>query len=563
MAMYYEKIARINLTTGKISVQELDPALARSFIGGRGLGAKLLYDEGCAAADPLSAENKLIFITGPLTASTSPSSGRYMIVTKSPLSGMLACANSGGIWGSKLKGAGFDVLLVEGQAPEWTYLNITDGKIELLDASEYCGLDVDVVYDKLIEKHGPNASVLNIGPAGENLVLNAVVANDRDRASGRGGVGAVLGSKKLKAIVVSTTRMGLKDIAVDYPAFREANKACLARIRVKKREEQATAGDNSSYPAARSGPCVRCPISCHHLESIANTPVGSPKAESLRDYKTRCGIDDHEIICACHKLCNQLGLDTISVPMALGAAMDLYQAGYIKEEECDGIPLVPGSGETMFAWIRRMAQPTSMLARLMSEGADRLCKHYGCLEMARGGKKNFDKKSSEKSGDKSNKNTGSKPGDLHLKGHLIDPEVLGLPDPPDLTTMEGRAECAKIFQNLSSMIDSMGTCLFTSFALGIPEYTALLNAIIGTGYTTEDFLLIADRIYNMERMFNKAAGMKPEDDRLPKRLLIPLRSADGAESQITRLDLTLEDYYKARGWENAFPTKETLEKLDL
>ena len=199
---YYEKIARINLSTGEIKVEKLDVELAKKFVGGRGLGTKIVYDEGCATADPLGPDNKLVYITGPLTGAGAPSSGRYMVVTKSPLTGMIACSNSGGIWGAKLKYAGWDALIVEGEANEWTYINIEDDKIELLNAAEYVGVMSEEIDEKLKEKHGAGSSVLNIGPAGEKKVLLAAIMNDKDRAAGRSGVGAVMGSKKLKAIVV-------------------------------------------------------------------------------------------------------------------------------------------------------------------------------------------------------------------------------------------------------------------------------------------------------------------------------------------------------------------------
>ena len=210
---YYEKIARINLTTGQIKVEPLDLELAHKFIGGRGLGTKLLYDEGIATVDPLSPENKLIYITGPMTGAAAPSTGRYMVCTKSPLTGMIACSNSGGIWGAKLKYAGWDAIIVEGEAPDWTYINIDDDKIELLDAREYVGVMSEAIDEQLKVKHGADVSVLNIGPAGEKKVLLAAIMNDKDRAAGRSGVGAVMGSKKLKAIVVKATRKKLDNIA--------------------------------------------------------------------------------------------------------------------------------------------------------------------------------------------------------------------------------------------------------------------------------------------------------------------------------------------------------------
>ena len=191
---YIGKLARINLSTGEIKVEQLDLDLAKKFIGGRGLGTKILYDEGVATVDPLSEENKLIYITGPMTGTRALSSGRYMVVTKSPLTGMIGCSNSGGVWGAKLKCAGWDAIIVEGKAPEWSYINIVDDKIEILPAADYVGKLSEEVDEKLKEAH-PGCRVLNIGPAGENLSMLAAIMNDKDRAAGRGGCGAVMGSK--------------------------------------------------------------------------------------------------------------------------------------------------------------------------------------------------------------------------------------------------------------------------------------------------------------------------------------------------------------------------------
>ena len=175
---YYEKIARINLSTGEIKIEKLDLDMAHKFIGGRGLGTKMLYDEGVATVEPLSPENKLIYITGPMTGAAAPSTGRYMVVTKSPLTGMIACSNSGGIWGQKLKYAGWDAIIVEGKADKWTYITIEDDKIELHCAEEYVGMFSEKIDEVLKEKHGEEASVLNIGPAGEKQVLLAAIMND-------------------------------------------------------------------------------------------------------------------------------------------------------------------------------------------------------------------------------------------------------------------------------------------------------------------------------------------------------------------------------------------------
>ena len=596
---FYEKIARINLTTGEIKVEKLDTDLARKFIGGRGLGTKMLYDAGVATVDPLSAENQLIYITGPMTGSASPSSGRYMVVTKSPLTGMIACSNSGGIWGAKLKYAGWDALIVEGEAPDWTYINIADDKIELLDARQYVGMMSEKVDDELKAVHGPKASVLNIGPAGEKKVLLAAIMNDKDRAAGRSGVGAVMGSKKLKAIVVSTERTNIEDIIYDVPALKEANKECLKLIRENGvtgtglktygtavlvnivnnigafptknwQESYYPQGDDISGETladtylVKNSACHRCPIACGRVVNVNGKVVGGPEYEPLWAYGGNCGNNDLNVIDECNWICNELGLDAISTPCTIAAAMELYQRGYITEEECDGVPLEWGSTKALVEWTKRMGQPDSPLAWLMSSGSARLCEHYGHPEFSMSVKKQempaYDARGVQGIGITY---ATSNRGGCHVRGYMISPEVLGLPTQLDRTVIDDKAFWTKTFQDLTAVIDSMGNCLFTSFALGAPQYAALLNAATGTTYTPEELLEVGDRIYNIERMFNKAAGMKPEDDRLPKRLYTEPIVDGPSKGQLSQIKLTLPMYYEARGWVDAFPTDETLKKLGL
>ena len=595
---YYEKIARINLTTGDISVEPLDMELAHKFIGGRGLGTKMLYDAGVATVDPLSPENQLIYITGPMTGAAAPSTGRYMVVTKSPLTGMIACSNSGGIWGAKLKYTGWDAIIVEGEAPEWAYIVIDDDKIEIRDASDLVGMKSELIDDTLKERHGQDFSVLNIGPAGEKKVLLAAIMNDKDRAAGRSGVGAVMGSKKLKAIVVRATRKNLDNIA-DIDALKEATKRAMEVIRENPvtgsglrqlgtavlvnivnnigafptnnwQGSYAEYGDDISGETladtylVKAGACYRCPIACARVIKVGDKVVGGPEYEPLWAYGGNCGNNDLNTIDICNMLCNEYGLDAISTPCTIAAAMELYQRGYITEEECDGYPLEWGNTESLIEWTKRMGDPESELAWLMSSGSARLCEHYGHPEISMSVKKQempaYDARAIQGIGITY---ATSNRGGCHVRGYMISPEVLGLPEQLDRTVTTDKAAWAKTFQDLTAVIDSMGHCLFTSFAMGAPEYTDLLNAATGTTWTVEEVLNIGDRIYNIERMFNKAAGMKPEDDRLPKRLLEEPISDGPSEGMVSQLPLTLPQYYEARGWVNAFPTDETLKKLGL
>ncbi len=593
---YCGKLARIDLTTGEIKVEKLNIDDAIKFIGGRGLGTKMLLDEGVAKVDALSADNKLIYLAGPMTGTASPTAGRYMVVTKSPLTGMIASSNSGGIWGAKLKYAGWDGLIVEGISEKPVYITIDDDKIEIHDAQQYMGQKSEELDDTLKELY-PKCSVLNVGPAGENESLLACIMNDKHRAAGRSGVGAVMGSKNLKAITVTASRTKIE------PANSEELKAVSAECNKMIKENGVTGQglptfgtavlvniinntgcfpvrnwQGSYFPPAddisgetlaqdhlvKKGYCHRCPIGCGRVIELEGKVVGGPEYEPLWAYGANCGINDLEAINKANHYCNEYGLDAISTPCTIAAAMELYQLGAIKEEECDGVPLTWGNAEAIVEWTKRMGEGIIPLAKLMADGSYRLCEHYGHPEVSMSVKKQelpaYDARGIQGIGITY---ATSNRGGCHVRGYLISPEILGLPEQIDRTTTQGKATWCKIFQDLTAVIDSMGLCLFSSFALGAPQYAALLNAGTGTQYTAEQLLEVGERIYNVERMFNKEAGMKPEDDRLPKRLLEDPIPDGPSKGMVSKLDVTLPDYYSVRGWVDAFPTDETLERLGL
>lgn len=593
---YCGKIARINLTTHEIKVEQLDMDMAAKFIGGRGLGTAMLYNEGIAKVEPLSPENKLIYINGPLTGTASPTAGRYMVVTKSPLTDMIASSNSGGVWGAKLKYAGWDALIVEGQSNNWVYINIEDDKIEIHDAKKYLGLKSENC-DEEFKKVYPKASILSIGPAGEHQSLLACIMNDKDRAAGRSGVGAVMGSKRLKAIVVT----GSKNVI--EPNDREKLSNAMLRCMKLIKENGVTGSGLPTYGTAvlvniinnvggfptknwqesyydkadnisgetlkekyltRNNYCHRCPIGCGRVVNIDGKIVGGPEYEPLWAYGGNCGLDDLNAIDEANYWCNEYGLDAISTPCTIATAMELYQRGYIKDEDCAGIPLKWGSSEAIIEWTKRMGEGELALAKLMADGSYRMCEHYGCTEYSMSVKKQempaYDARAIQGIGITY---ATSNRGGCHVRGYLISPEILGLPEQIDRTAVEGKAQWAKVFQDLTAVIDSLGLCLFSSFALGVLEYTELLNAAVGTNYSAEELLVIGERIYNIERLFNKAAGMKKEDDRLPKRLLEEAILEGPSKGMVSKIEVTLPQYYEARGWKDAFPTEETLHRLGL
>ncbi len=593
---YAGKLLRINLTSGEIKTEALDLALATKFVGGRGLGTKMLLDEGVATVDPLSIDNKLAYLTGPMTATASPTSGRYMVVTKSPLTGMIASSNSGGIWGAMLKYAGWDGVIVEGKANSPVYININDDSAEILPADKYWGMTSELLDDTLKEVH-PKCSVLNIGPAGEAKSLLACIMNDKDRAAGRGGVGAVMGSKNLKAITVTASKrsVAVADADALKVATDESNKmikengvtgeglgtygtAVLVNIinnigtypTRNWQESYFSTADNTSGETmkektlVKQGFCHRCPIGCGRVVELNGKRIGGPEYEPIWAYGANCGVDDLEAITEANFWCNEYGLDAISTPCTIASAMELYQRGLITDADCDGVPLTWGSGKAIIEWTKRMGEAKLPLAKLMADGSYRLCDHYGHAELSMSVKKQelpaYDARGVQGIGITY---ATSNRGGCHVRGYTIAPEVVGLPEQLDRTSTENKAFWSKVFQDLTAVIDSMGLCLFSSFALGAPQYAAMLNGATGTTYSVEQLLEVGERIYNIERMFNKAAGMKPEDDTLPKRLLKDPIPDGPSKGMVSKLDITLPEYYEARGWVNAFPTEETLKRLDL
>lgn len=593
---YNGKLLRINLTDRSIAVEDLPMDEAIKFLGGRGLGTKLLYDEGIAKVDPLSPDNKLAYMTGPLTGTQVPTGGRYMVVTKSPLTGMIASSNSGGVWGAKLKYAGWDGIIVEGAADSPVRIHIDDNKVAILPADELWGQTTEAVDEALKELY-PKCSVLNISPAGETGSLLGCIMNDQDRAAGRSGVGAVMGSKNLKAISVVASRSVIP--VADSEALAETRKRCLEMIK----ENGVTSGGLPTYGTAvlvniinnvgslpkknwqgsyderadeisgetmtdkylvKQGFCHRCPIGCGRVVKVDGKVVGGPEYEVLWAYGTNCGVDEIEPIFKANMLCNELGMDAISVPCTIAAAMELYQRGYITEEECEGVPLEWGSTEAIVEWTKRMGYGETELGRLMAQGSYRLCEHYGHPEYSMSVKKQempaYDARGIQGIGITY---ATSNRGGCHVRGYMISPEVLGLPEQLDRESTEGKASWAMTFQDLTAVIDSVGMCLFTSFALGAPEYADLINAATGTSYDPAGLLEVGERIYNIERLFNKEAGMKPEDDRLPKRLTEEPITDGPSKGDVSQIKVTLPDYYKVRGWVDAFPTDETLERLAL
>lgn len=597
MSGYSGKFLRINLSTGQIDQENLDMELAIKFVGGRGLATYYMAQEIDPEIEPFDSANKIIFATGPLTGSQAPTGGRYMVVTKSPLSGTIASSNSGGFWGAELKRAGYDFIIVEGKSDKPCYIYINDDTVEIKDAKQYWGKLVSQTTDLLLQETGdPKARVLTIGPAGEKLALLACVMNDKYRAAGRSGVGAVMGSKNLKAIVVRGTGK-LK------PAREDETKKVLKDIRKKIKENDVTGKGLPTYGTAalvnlinqsgiyptnnfqeayfetadktsgetlaekylvRNMACFHCPIACGRYSKVDDVEGEGPEFETLWAYGASCGVDDLPAIIKANKWCNEYGLDTISAGATIACAMELYKKGIIGSDEIDGPALKFGSGEAIVEWTRKMGAGEGFGAKL-TRGSYRLAEEFGVPELSMSVKKlelpAYDPRGVQGHG---LQYATSNRGGCHVRGYMIAPEIVGLPEKLDPHSIEGKAVWVKIFQDLTAVIDSLGLCLFTSFALGPDDYKDLFNAIVGLDWTKETLLEAGDRIWNIERVFNLKAGIRPEQDKLPRRLLTEPIPKGPCKGHVHRLPELLPEYYKERGWnEHGLPTEVKLTQLNI
>ncbi|HHV78827.1 MAG TPA: aldehyde ferredoxin oxidoreductase family protein [Firmicutes bacterium] len=594
------QVLRVDLTKGKISVEKLDSGLAEKFLGARGLASKILYDEVPPQTDALSPKNKLLLFTGALTGTGAISASRYNAVTKSPLTGTIAASNSGGYWGPELKFAGFDGIIVEGASEAPVYLWVEDGHAEIRSAAHLWGKSTHETEDILRGETDPDAKVLSIGPAGEKLVRIACIVNDKNRAAGRSGVGAVMGSKKLKAIVVRGTG-GIK--VAEMKAFRDT----VLDILKNKVKPNATTGvglpaygtallvnvinahgifptfnfrtgiferanDISGEKLAetflvRKKACFSCPISCGRATVIPSGKYKSsgegPEYEAAWALGADCGIYDLAAVTRANHLCNELGLDPISLGSTLACAIELYEKGYLSREQA-GMELKWGDGE-MLVKATELTARREGLGDLLAEGSYRMASELGHPELSMSTKAQeypaYDPRGAQGIG--LNYATSNR-GGCHVRGYMISPEILGSPQKLDPLTTKDKAAWTKTFQDLTAAVDSAGICLFTTFAIGAPELADMLKYATGIDYTVERVLEVGERVWNLERLFNLAAGILADKDTLAPRLLNEPMPEGPAKGLVVKLGEMLPEYYKLRGWsDEGVPLEATLERLGL
>lgn len=588
---YAEKILYVDLTRERTMEEPFPEEWRRAYIGGRGLGVRILEDLVNPGIDPLGPENVLVFATGPTAGSGLPLGSRYDVVTKSPLTGTLTSANSGGKFGTSMKRAGYDAVVILGRAERPVSLLLDDGHAEVRDASPLWGMTTSETTAALQEDLGdPGASVACIGPAGERLVRFAGIINETSRAAGRGGVGAVMGSKNVKAVVAR----GSGRITV---ADRDRFLALKKEIAEKIRENAISGGglprfgtavlvnivnenyilptrnfQTAHFPAAEnvsgermagtilSGKmgCQTCVIQCGRDVEIAGKRTTGPEYETIWAFGPDCGIDDLAAVSEANNLCNDLGLDTISTGSTIACAMELSEKGYIDDE------VRFGDAEQMVDLVRRIGRREGIGDEL-AEGSFRFARKHGHPELSMSVKRQelpaYDPRGLQGHG--LAYATSVRGGD-HVYGYMIAPEVLGSPEKLDPYLSEGKAVWTKIFQDLTAFIDSSGACLFTSFPLGAADYGAMVSAVTGYDIDADEVLRIGERIWNMQKVFNLKAGCTREEDTLPPRLLREPLTEGAPKGRVWEREPLLDDYYRARGWDReGRPTPEKLRELGI
>ena len=610
-------VLRVNLTDGTTSNEPLNMEWARLYLGQRGLATKYLVEEIDARCDALGPDNKLIMTTGPLTGTMASTAGRYSVVTKSPLTGAVACSNSGGFIGAELKAAGYDMIIFEGKSPQPVYLYVENDKVEIISADEIWGESVWTADEWLHKKYqDPLLRIAAVGRAAEKGCLYAAIVNDLHRAAGRSGVGTVMASKNLKAVAVRGTK-GVGNIK-DPAGFMQAvndGKQVLAENAVtgqglptygtqvlmnvinevgamptrNMREVQFEGASKISAEAMHepresdgkpnlvtNAGCFGCTIACGRIStidrghfSIENKPQywgasGGLEYEAAWALGSDTGVDDMDALTYANFICNEDGIDPISFGATVAAAMELYQIGAITKEQTDGVELKFGSAEAL-TWATEVTCRGEGFGQELGMGSKRLCEKYGHPDLSMTVKGQefpaYDPRGIQGMG---LTYATSNRGACHLRSYTVSSEVMGVPVKTDPLETEGKPELVKAFQDATAIVDSSGLCVFTTFAWTLEDIAPQVAAACEGDWTPETMLEAGERIWNLEREFNLAAGLTAADDTLPKRLLTEPAQTGPAKGNVNRLHEMLPKYYEVRGWnKQGEPTDETRQRLSL
>ena len=582
------KLLRVDLSKGTHGVEALDPAVAKKFIGGHGVATQILMDEINPKVGPLSPDNKLIFSTGPLTGTAAVTGSRYMVTAKSPLTDLLGFANSGGFFGPAMKSAGYDHIIMEGRADRPVYLWIDDDKVEIREAGHLWGRDCHETENLLraeLEDGGKRVRVSCIGPAGEKLVKFAAVMNDKHRAAGRCGIGAVMGSKNLKAVAVrGSGKVGVADeegfkaavknalavmkanpvTAEVFPAFgTSANVMLLNELGIlpTKNFQKSSFGEGAAKISGeavtdtilkKKKACFGCPIACGRGTEVTEPGFEGkgegPEYETLAMLGSNLEIDNLSAITKANYICNELGMDTISAGGAIACAMEMFEKGYISKEDA-GMDLKFGDDKLLVRLIEMIGNREGF-GNELAEGGHRLSRKYGHPECFMGVHK-MELPAYEPRGAKGmavNYMTATI-GPSHCRGYTVAMEVMGSPAPLDPVEEKGKAMAAKAMQDLTGAWDATGLCLFAKLGIEADEALAMLFAATGQFYDLMGFIKVGERIFNLQRLFNLKAGIKKEHERLPDRFYDDALPDGSNKGNQLFLDDTMSGYYNLRGWD--------------
>jgi aldehyde:ferredoxin oxidoreductase len=584
------KCLNIDLATGQKSVEVLPEEMVRGFLGGRGIGARLLSVRTNPDSDPFHPETPLIVATGPLTGAKVPSGDRFSLSTLSPLTGTVMDTNSGGRLGKYLKRAGYDVMTVTGASEVPVILLVEDENVTIEAADELWGLEVTPAIGGLESRYGGDISIAVIGPAGENLVRYSSIMTERMRAMGRGGAGAVMGSKKLKAMVVKGTgevpvahRDRLKTVLEEsnrwlraHPVTSKALPVLGTPMMVKicseagifpvRNFQSVAVGEGEAYSGerlaevfavGRSG-CTGCYIRCGRTTEVDGVRGEGPEYESLWALGPNLGVEElPDIIRASHR-CNELGMDTISTGVTISCAMELAQRGLRNSALSFG-----DAGAVMEA-INLIAVRSGEGDEL-AEGSRRLSEAVGGAQYAMQVKgmelPGYDPRGAQGQG---LAYATSSRGGCHLRGgYLIAREILGIPKRVAGNVVLGKGGHVVRAQDFGAVADSLSVCRFATFALAPEYWSRMVNAVTGWEISGEDLVSAGERIVNLERILNIARGVEPALDTLPPRLTAEPLEDGPCRGEVVHLGEMLGEYYARRGWPDGVPSDKKRRELGL
>lgn len=592
---YRDRILRVDLTSGAVETTRLPADVMPLILGGKGLGAWLLYHEQPAGVEPLSPENYLIFHNGPLTGTSAPTAGRFGCTTRSPATTTYSDSYCGGYWGQMLKYAGYDALVLSGSASEPVLLVISDDKVEIRPAGHLWGLKITEATERLWEEFGRDWQSLVIGPPGEAQRNIAGIFNET-RALARGGVGAVMGSKLLKAIVTRGTgavhvydpEKYQRALQLAFRAVRMSSETTLlghegtanilniinvmgalpTRNFQRGQFEAADAISGAAFRKhnwARDYACFGCPIACGKYTRALDDGkvIEGPEYETIYALGTNCALGDREAIIHLNWLCDEYGMDTISVGGIVGFAMEMFERGIVSAADLDGIEPRFGDGDAAVALVEKMAKVEGC-GEWLAQGVAAIAERYPEAQPFAMHVKGLEMPGYHPSAAKGTAlaYAVSERGACHLRGAPLGELFSGSADP---LTIEGKPQLFRDHQANKAVWDSACLCFFTAYGMSLKELWQLVLAATGFDYpTVRDLELVGERISTLARLFNVREGFTRAHDTLPARNLSQPMAGGPADGQVVELQPMLDEYYSIMGWDaEGIPTPERLRELGL